>query len=190
MTEESIRYQKDLLRRLGVKANLQDTEEFYVQMIAAAKLVGVSDEQFWNSTPRELCAVLELKATEFELLRRWAPEATRRSTTVSSEVEPSEPKSRPVVRAGSRGPKRDYETAARVAEIVRRLVPKGDWKLKIDEICQALDAANVPYPPLWKKRYKANSWIDYPEKSVAVKAIEGRLKTSQNASTPGSKNFR
>lgn len=63
------KYQKNLLRRLGVSTDLENTEEFWVQLRAAARFMGVLDEEFWNSTPRELCALLEHRATELDLLR-------------------------------------------------------------------------------------------------------------------------
>jgi transcriptional regulator with XRE-family HTH domain len=71
--EASGRYQKDLLRRLGVRTNIEDSEELWVQTLAAAEYVGVSRERFWKMTPRELAAVLEHRATELELLRRASP---------------------------------------------------------------------------------------------------------------------
>jgi len=60
--ERSGEYQKDLLRRLGVQTDLHDKEEFLVQLVAAARYVGISEKEFWNYTPRELCAVLEHRA--------------------------------------------------------------------------------------------------------------------------------
>jgi hypothetical protein len=65
--EQSKIYQKNLLQRLGVRTNLDDREEFYLQLWAAARYVGFSDKEFWCLEPRELCAVLELKARELEL---------------------------------------------------------------------------------------------------------------------------
>jgi len=61
--EASGRYQKDLLRRLGVRTNIEDSEELWVQTLAAAEYVGVSRERVWEMTPRELSAVLEHRAT-------------------------------------------------------------------------------------------------------------------------------
>lgn len=63
---ESDKYQKDLLRRLGVRTNLEDREEFLVQLWAAARHAGFSDEEFQALTPRELCAVLEHRARELQ----------------------------------------------------------------------------------------------------------------------------
>ena len=74
-----------------------------------------------------------------------------------------------------RGPKTQYDIAARVAEVVKRLAPDGDWRPKLDQICEALDVAKVPSPKVWHPRYAAKTWADYPEKSTAVKVIEDRL---------------
>ncbi len=73
ISEASWRYQKDLLRRLGVRTNIEDSEELWVQTLAAAEYVGISPERFWKMTPRELAAVLEHRATELDLLRRAGP---------------------------------------------------------------------------------------------------------------------
>jgi hypothetical protein len=75
----SVKYQKGLLRRLGVRTDLEDTEEFWIQLRAVAHHVGFSFEEFWHLTPREICASLELKATELERLER-ASRADPRST--------------------------------------------------------------------------------------------------------------
>ena len=77
------------------------------------------------------------------------------------------------------GPKPDYKTAARVAEVVARTAPDGDWRPKLDEICEALDQAGIPCPSRWPYRYQAKCWSDYPEKSTAVKGIEGRLQLAK-----------
>ena len=37
------------------------------------------------------------------------------------------------------GARRDYETASRVAEVVARVVPNGDWHSRMDDVCEALD---------------------------------------------------
>jgi hypothetical protein len=60
------RYMKDLLRRLGVTADVD--AGFFFQMWAAGRFAGFSTEEFWALTPVELCAVFELKANELDLL--------------------------------------------------------------------------------------------------------------------------
>jgi len=79
-----------------------------------------------------------------------------------------------------RGPKRDHDAASLVADIVAREVPDGDWRTKLDVVCEALDAAGVPYPTRWRKRDKScDGWAAYDEKANAVKAIEYRLKIAK-----------
>jgi len=79
-----------------------------------------------------------------------------------------------------RGPKSDPDAASRVAEIVARVAPDGDWRPKLDEICEALDEAQIPFPPRWRKRHKyCDGWAAYDERANAVKAIEYRLKVAK-----------
>src|ERR1700683_796590 len=49
-------------------------------------------------------------------------------------------------RRRKRGPTRDYETALRAAAMVQRVAPDGDWRPKLDEICEALDEEKIPFP--------------------------------------------
>lgn len=75
-----------------------------------------------------------------------------------------------------RGPRADYETASRVAAVVARVAPDGDWRSKLDDVCEALDEEQIRYPKTWSKR-AYRSWTDccVAERSLAVKAIEYRL---------------
>ena len=64
------------------------------------------------------------------------------------------PPAQPLTAAGAprkRGPKPDHETALRVAEIIATF-KHGDRKDKLDEICSALDKAELPYPKTWPRR--------------------------------------
>jgi len=75
-----------------------------------------------------------------------------------------------------RGPKPDYETAARVAEVVAHVAPDGDWRGKLDDVCEALDEKNIACPKTWRRKDRTcRRWSDYPERSHAVKAIQYRL---------------
>ncbi len=79
-----------------------------------------------------------------------------------------------------RGPKPDHEAASRVAEIVARVAPDGDWRPKLDDICEALDEAQIPSPPRWRKRDRScDGWAAYDERANAVKAIEYRLEIAK-----------
>ena len=86
-----------------------------------------------------------------------------------------------------RGPKPDYDTPARVAEIVRRVAPDGDWRSKIDDVVLALDHGvchasdpetcdedheKIPLPRGW------SNWANPPDHDTMVKAIEYRLKVA------------
>jgi hypothetical protein len=73
--EQSYNYQKGLLRHLGVRANLENDEEFWLQLWAAGRYLGFSEAEFWQMTPRELCAVIELKLAERDHLCRQYPES-------------------------------------------------------------------------------------------------------------------
>jgi len=81
-----------------------------------------------------------------------------------------------------RGPKPGHETAARVAEITTTLAKDGDWKDKLEEICSALDKAELPYPKTWPRRdLPLKSWEDGAmiEPRLAKKAIEHLLKLAK-----------
>ncbi len=79
-----------------------------------------------------------------------------------------------------RGPKPDHQGAARVAEIVARLAPDGDWRSRVDDICEALDEAQIPFPARWRKRDRScDGWAAYDERANAVKAIEYRLEIAK-----------
>lgn len=84
--EDTKKYEQSLLRRLGVRTDLDDPEEFHLRLWAAARHMGLSTEEFWSLAPREFCALLELKVREFEL-REGAPEP-RRDTSGPGDLPP------------------------------------------------------------------------------------------------------
>jgi len=178
--ERTGRYQKDLLRRLGVRENLDDFEERWLQTWAAAQYVGISSESFGKMTPREIFAVLEHRARDLELagakigtLRPQPGVSTAEQTAALEASKRAE--SAHEQPAKLRGPKPNHEGAARVAAIVATIAPDGKWRPKLDDVCDALDQAQEPCPSKWFSRYNAECWKDYPERSIAVKAIQGRL---------------
>jgi hypothetical protein len=77
------------------------------------------------------------------------------------------------------GPKRDIETARRVAGIVGRLAGDQEWRDQLDEICDTLDQEQVPRPTTWRKK-NIRSWAGaaagYP--NLAKQAIAHRLKNA------------
>ena len=78
-----------------------------------------------------------------------------------------------------RGPKPDHKGAARVAEIVTHVAPDGNWRGKLDEVCEALDEATIPFPPKWRRDRQCRCWADCLERPIAIKAIEYRLKIAK-----------
>jgi hypothetical protein len=113
--------------------------------------------------------------------RMSAPGSGERDERIGSEMGRAEllpPGTQPKPR--KRGPKPDFDTAAQVAEIVAKIAPDGDWRTKLDDICKALDNAQIPFPLRWQKRDRCcEGWADYDERANAVKAIEYRLKLAK-----------
>ena len=83
-----------------------------------------------------------------------------------------------------RGPKPDCEAASRVAEIVERVAPDGDWRSKLDEVCDALDEAKIPVPKRWRTKSPPwRMWCDgILERPVVIKAIQRRCDRGQRPS--------
>jgi hypothetical protein len=74
-----------------------------------------------------------------------------------------------------RGPKPDFETAALVAAVVGRVAPDGDWRSRVDDICDSLDEEQIPVPSTWRRNRNCRRWSLCDDKDVVVKAIEYRL---------------
>ena len=81
-----------------------------------------------------------------------------------------------LVTPGRRGPKRDYETALRVAEVIARVAPDGNWRAKSEDICDELDEADIRRPKTWKAKGYA-TWTDccVGERDLVIKAIDHHL---------------
>ena len=74
------------------------------------------------------------------------------------------------------GPKPEPEMNRKTAETVKEIVPEGgDWRLKWEDVCEALDKNKVPVPSRWRKKREWQLWADCTERHLAVKAIEYRL---------------
>lgn len=74
------------------------------------------------------------------------------------------------------GPKRDLATARRVAEVVKRVCPKGNWRARLDAVCKALDEDGIPVSPRWKRLEPPRlSWSNNLSREIVVKAIQRRL---------------
>jgi hypothetical protein len=97
-----------------------------------------------------------------------------------NETAPGQPASlQPNGKGRKRGPKPDLETASRMAEIVERVAPDGDWRPKCDDICLALDEAEVPIPKKWRRDRNCRCWSDCLERPIVVKVIEYRLELAK-----------
>jgi hypothetical protein len=75
---------------------------------------------------------------------------------------------------GKRGPKLDDERASRVAKIVKSVAPDGDWRSKLDAICEALDEAKIPSPTTWRRNpdRKYHCWSRCGESRLPVKQAQ------------------
>jgi hypothetical protein len=81
---------------------------------------------------------------------------------------------------GRRGPPRDFVTALRVEEVVRRLAPEGNWREKSEDICEGLDEARIRFPKTWKAKGH-RTWYDclMAERGLAIKAIGHHLERAR-----------
>lgn len=88
-----------------------------------------------------------------------------------------------------RGPKRDYETASRVAEIVARVAPDEPWCSKLDEILMALDDEEIPRPKTWEPKHGYRNWYAAVADNTtrgrhrAIEAIKHHLKRAKEKPT-------
>jgi hypothetical protein len=104
---------------------------------------------------------------------------------VQDEANSAEAPSRP-----KRGPKTDYATASRVAEIVESVAPGGDWRSNLDDILGALDDAKIPTPKTWRLRYGYRNWYAAVSadsaargRHLAIEAIKHHLKLAKERPT-------
>jgi hypothetical protein len=58
------------------------------------------------------------------------------------------------------GPKTDIETASKVAKVVAEIAPFGEWKGHWEQICEALDDAQIPVPRAWRRKQGLRRWAD------------------------------
>jgi hypothetical protein len=93
---DSDQHQKSVLRRLGVSANLDHHQEFWLQLRAAARYMGISENEFWQMDPDQFCAVLEFKARELERQSEANRADPRRSREKASPKSGGRPKGIPV----------------------------------------------------------------------------------------------
>jgi hypothetical protein len=86
---------------------------------------------------------------------------------------------------GKPGPKPNFERARRVAEIVQQVTNGEPWKPRIDEICDELDEAKIPFSMKWRK-LGTHSWTEAAimQKELVKKAITYHLKIAGSETTP------
>jgi hypothetical protein len=98
--------------------------------------------------------------------------------------EPASPEHTPKDPPRKRGPKPDRETALLVATIVARVAPEGDWRSRVDDVCDALDDEQVPVPATWRRNRNVRKWSLCDDRDIVVKAIEYRLGIAKQQKKP------
>ncbi len=96
--------------------------------------------------------------------------------TVSQKTSTSGHRSKP-------GPKPDIDTAHRIRETVEAVTNREQLNSKLNEVCEALDEAEIPVPKTWKARKPPiRDWSDASgiEPELAKKAILYRLKVGKS----------
>jgi hypothetical protein len=85
-----------------------------------------------------------------------------------------------VAKRGTRGPQRDFPTALKVDDVVRRWAPDGNWRAQLENICDGLDEAKVCCPKPWKKK-GYGTWYDCMTfaRPLVLKAIEHHRERAQ-----------
>jgi predicted DNA-binding transcriptional regulator AlpA len=89
-----------------------------------------------------------------------------------------------------RGPKKDYDTAIRVSEIVERTVGLVEWRPRSDDICIELDLGEVRRPKTWAEKGHRN-WFDCHTSEPRLVERQSHTTSSSRQSTGNlSPNFR
>lgn len=116
--------------------------------------------------------------SEYETLVRLTDLATIAISRKPLDAPPSIPSSK--AQGRKPGPPRDYATATRVAAIVDRIAPDGHWRVRLGNICDALDEDDVLRPKTWKAKGCA-TWADCcdRERELVIKAIDHHLRRAK-----------
>jgi len=151
--------------------------------VSEAQLQALLNEQLYAQLRARVFDVVNAELgvleAEGELAEPPEPVGDTGRKAESAALAPPSTLPKPNGQSRKRGPKPDHEGAARVAEIVARVVPDGDWRPKLDDICDALDQEHIPCPQTWRKRDRTcRNWADYDERANAIKAIEYRLRAA------------
>lgn len=155
---------------------------------------GVGRRLYWDTNTAVIENVFENSALLCRKLRSLAPTQSRANSIALPEGgsadnglinESTKGPGRSVPPKRKHGPTPDLDSAKLVAAVVDRKAPEGNWRPKWEEVCEALDAAEVPSPKKWrnfKPPYKC--WADCVDRALAVKAIQYRLKLAQKHGQP------
>jgi len=109
------------------------------------------------------------------LLDPWATGQSMQTTVVPATI--------------THGPRIDYATAIKVAQIVQEIAPDGKWRPNLDDILVALDDAAIPTPKTWRPKHGYRNWYAAVTDTVtrgrhmAIEAIKHHLKRAKEMPT-------
>lgn len=127
---------------------------------------------FWNTVADD--QRWEQHLTELDAVVNGAPDSATVTEAAEAEVTPKAVGERLAKRSQNRrGPKRDYDTALKVADVMERVAPDGNWRELLDILCDELDEAKVRRPKPWKQKgYLTWYACCAGERTLVIKAIE------------------
>jgi hypothetical protein len=191
-------YNAHAVRRVGLLTSLDDIPrlladlDFYysgtiISLLAdahpddleseAVSLAMAGRRSYWFARSALLvpAAAAEQNSRIAESVRQTTADANSMKTKATVFTHPTT-----VTNRGTRGPKRDFATALKVDEVVRRLAPDGNWRAQLENVCDGLDEAQVRCPKPWKKKGHG-TWYDCmtDARPLVIKAIEHHLERAQ-----------
>jgi hypothetical protein len=139
------------------------------------------------------CSVLESRAFAAEradigVCRQASNKEMTGDAEPRTEAVPTQPATPPKSndKGRKRGPRPDYETAGRVAEVIARLAPGGCWRSNLDDVLMALDDAKIPTPKRWLEKHEYRNWYAAVTadkagrgRHLAIEAIKHHLKRAK-----------
>ena len=145
---------------------------------ASKRHIGAIIGEALSHTSQKLIAEAKARAAEGVF-----PKPEQACATAASLDESTHIGAHSVGKGRKRGAKPDVQMASRVVEIVARIAPDGNWRAKLEDVCEALDEENIPVPRTWRER-EYRSWAACLERPIAIKAIEYRLETAKQGRKP------
>lgn len=144
----------------------------------------VRDEDRWNQAISTITN--EAQAMTFEALKGLLvnlPKIGRKPAPSQVDARHSSTREAANLKVRARpGPTPDPHSAQCVLQIIESVAPLGDWKAKLEDVCERLDADGIPFPSTWPKRdLRPKGWVDAAtlERHLAIKAIVYRLKNAK-----------